>query len=196
MEKDCAEIKLQDKRPGGTMKGNSSRGCQNVFPDFWGSFQGYSLPGVLFEWNRQGQNVYNNSFPTEDMMIRAAIIKEIIEKNRGNYQFTVYQLANEMGISYSYLYEMIYKGFGMSPQQLIETVRLEEAIRLIASGKKLIKIYRRLGYDNIRTFQVAFLKRFNMNYSTCRSSLVEKSAEERNREVHRYIDNLWTIGDF
>jgi AraC-like DNA-binding protein len=128
-------------------------------------------------------------------MDRAAQIKDIIERNKNNEQFTVNCLANELGISYSYLYETVYKLFDMSPQQLIETIRMEEAVRLVAAGVKLIRIYKRIGYDNLRTFREAFHKRLNTNYSSCRSTLTQYSDPERNDAVDDYISHLWVIRD-
>jgi AraC-like DNA-binding protein len=118
-------------------------------------------------------------------------IKEIILQNRANDQFSVNQLAGEMGVSYSYLYEIVQKNFDMSPLQLIETIRLEEAVRLIASGLKQIKIYKRLGYENVRTFREAFSKRLRMNYTSCRSNLDRYEMEEKELEINRYISALW-----
>lgn len=118
-------------------------------------------------------------------------IYRIIRENRANTEFTVKCLAKDMNISYSYLYEVVYKCFDMSPQRLIETIRLEEAIHLIARGMKLIRLYKKLGYDNIRTFRQAFYKRLGINYSTCRT-LIEKTNEE-NREniIQQVIAVLW-----
>ncbi len=126
-------------------------------------------------------------------MHRSIIIKTIIENNKNNYQFTVGSLADEVGISCSYLYEVVYHSFDMSPQQLIETVRLEEAIRLIATGKKQIKIYKQLGYGNIRSFREAFWRRLNMNYSDYRSLLQQLNGEEREKQIQDQINDLWVI---
>jgi AraC-like DNA-binding protein len=120
-------------------------------------------------------------------------IKKIIEENAANYHFTVLHLAREMGISYSYLYEIVYGLFGMSPHRLIETIRLERAIHLIAEGKMLIKIYRKLGYGNIRTFREAFYKRLNMNYSRCRLSF--ENCNSKDEVIRKHIASLWEIRD-
>ncbi|MCP5053646.1 MAG: AraC family transcriptional regulator [bacterium] len=119
----------------------------------------------------------------------------VIEKNKSDDQFTVRGLAGEVGISYSYLYEVVHKNYDMSPRQLIETVRLEEAIRLIAGGMKMMDIVKKLGYDNIRTFRVALYKRLRMNYTSCRSVLEKESREEVEKEVQRCISCLWASSD-
>ena len=124
-------------------------------------------------------------------MDKRHIIKEAIENNKDNYQFTVGCLADQVGVSYSYLYEMVYQCFDMSPQQLIETVRLEEAIRLIATGKKQIKIYKNLGYGNIRSFREAFTRRMRMNFSDCRSQLDQETGESLELEINKHINSLW-----
>lgn len=126
-------------------------------------------------------------------MASATRIKQVVETNKNDFQFNVNRLAHEIGISYSYLYDVVNECFDMSPQQLIETVRMEEALRLIACGKKQVKIYKQLGYENIRTFREAFTKRIRMNFSTCRSRLSKKNRREREREVERRIDKLWQL---
>jgi AraC-like DNA-binding protein len=128
-------------------------------------------------------------------MDRRTIIKEIIENNKSNYQFTVCRLAYELGVSYSYLYEIVNQHFDMSPQQLIETVRMEEAIRMIARGKKQIKIYKRLGYGNIRSFREAFHKRLQMNYTDCRLELKKKNDSAKAKAIEQQINNLWNISE-
>jgi len=118
-------------------------------------------------------------------------IYTIIQENRANTEFTVKCLAKDMNISYSYLYEVVYKIFDMSPQRLIETIRLEEAIHLIARGMKLIKLYKKLGYDNIRTFRQAFYKRLGINYSTCRTLIEKANKENKEKIIQQVIAGLW-----
>lgn len=122
-------------------------------------------------------------------------ILDSIEKNIPNYQFSVTRLANEMGISYTYLYEIVNDQFGMSPFQLIETLKMEKAIRMVANGIKMIKIYKKLGYGDIRTFREAFFKRLQMNYSTCRANLEKHTGIRKETEIEKYISGLWKYGD-
>lgn len=118
-----------------------------------------------------------------------------IEKNISNYQFSVIRLADEMGISYSYLYEIVNDQFGMSPLQLIETLKMERALRMVGNGIKMIKIYKRLGYGDIRSFREAFCKRLQMNYSTCRANLEKCTGLKREAEIKKYVSTLWQYGD-
>jgi len=122
---------------------------------------------------------------------RGIRIYHIIKKNRNNSEFNVKWLAKDMDISYSYLYEIVYKFFDMSPQRLIETIRLEQSIYLISEGMKLIKLYRKLGYDNVRTFRQAFQKRLGMNYSNCRALFENGNKMNNQKIIQELIACLW-----
>ena len=118
-------------------------------------------------------------------------IKTVIKKNMADYQFSVARLADDIGISYSYLYQVVVNLYQMTPHCLIETIKMESAINMISQGHKMTHIYKELGYGNIRSFRHAFSKRMNMNFRTCRSKLENCVPYEKEIKRDRYISKLW-----
>lgn len=100
---------------------------------------------------------------------KAEEIMEIIQSRCAEYQFTVEVLAAEAGISPTYLRELVQISYQMSPHELIETVRLREAIKLMSENNctNLFKILRKVGYLHVKTFREAFEKRIGMTPSEC-----------------------------
>lgn len=85
-------------------------------------------------------------------------------------------LANRLGVSNSYLREVVRMNCGTSLGALIETVRLVHALDLIVDGRgqALYDISRAVGYLSARTFREAFKRRLGMSPSEFIRLLDEK----------------------
>lgn len=121
--------------------------------------------------------------------------KNIIERVRDryvDYQFTVEHLANEVGLSLSQLRERIHFEYGMSPQELIETVRLEEAIKSLCKNKRqnLYELCATVGYMSLRTFLDAFKRRVGVTPTHWRAAVEE--LHDTSEEMDRCIGLLWS----
>ncbi len=119
-------------------------------------------------------------------------IMERIRRRYSDYQFTVEVLAYEVGMSLSQLRERIHFDYGMSPQELIETVRLEEAVRLLFNNvhENLYELCANVGYMNLRTFLDAFKRRTGVTPTRWRSTM--DASHDSSGELDRYIELLWT----
>ena len=89
-------------------------------------------------------------------------IIEIIEQNYFDPDFDVNKLAEKLGICRSYLNTRFHFDFGSSPHDYLESVRIENAIKSLLEGDKIIEVCMKIGYANKKTFHVAFKKRFKM----------------------------------
>lgn len=117
-------------------------------------------------------------------------IRECISRNILNPQLGVEFLADQCGISYSYLYELVSMAFDMSPRQLIEAIRLDLALEnMVNSDSSIMQICKRVGYTNSKTFRRAFKKRFNMRPVDCRNHL--RTLDHSGAELERLKALLW-----
>jgi|GEM_PF-4041454 len=120
----------------------------------------------------------------------ATAVLQIITAKYSNPQFNVDALAEKNGTSTSFLYEVVYARFGMTPQELIEAFRLEQAIHLLAAnGEKIGHIRMKAGYAYTKTFRRAFKNRFNLTPQACRDRLAH--AQDRQAEIKCLLDVLW-----
>lgn len=99
-------------------------------------------------------------------------IEAIIRKRFRDYQFSVDELAGQVGISGSRLREIVHAEYGVSPHDLIEVLRLKESIKILASENSptLFEVCKKVGYLNYKTFKKAFKNRVGMCPSECVSS--------------------------
>jgi AraC-like DNA-binding protein len=107
-----------------------------------------------------------------------------------DFSFCVNCLAEELKLSESYLREMVNLHFKCSPQCLIETVRLENAVMLLCNDRlKIYSVCSEVGYANVKTFRTAFKKRTGMTPEECRNEL-RRSADVQS-EINRITQGLW-----
>lgn len=118
-------------------------------------------------------------------------IIEMVRRRYSDYQFTVERLANEVGSSLSQLRETVHFDYGMSPQELIETVRLEEAMKLLYGGphKNLYEICASVGYVSLKTFLDAFKRRIGVTPTHWRTTV--DASHDDSEEFGRCIEMLW-----
>ena len=92
-----------------------------------------------------------------------AKLDECIEKNFSNMDFSINQLAEELGISRSGLFTKIKNLVGMTPNELIQVVRLKKAAQLLATRKyRVNEICYQVGFTNPSYFSKCFQKQFGM----------------------------------
>ncbi len=104
--------------------------------------------------------------------------------------FDVQCCANELNYSKSQLREIVNSTFNTSPQKLIETVRLEAAVRIMCKNNTTIySVCAASGYSNQKTFRQVVKKRFNLSPS----ELMEKIANLKNsqQDCETINEELW-----
>lgn len=116
-------------------------------------------------------------------------IQEIIIENISNLNFSVSLLAEQLQISTSHLREIVNEQFAMSPLQLIESIRLEKALRLLADGSSIDSARRQTGYTNSRTFRRTFKKRLYITPSACQQRLT--AHKEQSQYIRHLKEILW-----
>ncbi len=111
----------------------------------------------------------------------------------GNHEFTFNYCnysANEIGISVSYLREMMWIEYNMSPRLLIETIRVENALELLALDyQNLCQICKQTGFNNPKTFRRVFQKRIGISPSEFKQNL--STCEDSSAEIYRLKGILW-----
>lgn len=121
-------------------------------------------------------------------------ILEKVQNGFTDYQFTVEVLAREVGLSVSALRERSHFHYKMSPRKLIETVRLEEALKLISKNHTqcLYEVCCNVGYLSLRTFLDAFKKRLNITPTEWKDTMGDWKNDCK--ELEKWIKLLWSDG--
>jgi len=115
---------------------------------------------------------------------------QIIGDYYSDPQFNVNALAEKTGKSTSFLREVVYTAYGMGVHELIETVRLEQAIKLLEANNEVIDLTRlKTGYAYSKTFRVAFRKRLKLTPQACRALLAE--AKNKRSQAEALAKALW-----
>ncbi len=86
----------------------------------------------------------------------------MVEENYADPQFDINKLAEKLGICRSYLYTRFQFDIGCSPHDYLESIRIENAMKILLEGNKIIEVCKRVGYSNKKTFHLAFKKRTEM----------------------------------
>ena len=89
-------------------------------------------------------------------------IIELIQQNYFDSNFDINKLAQKLGICRSYLNTRFQFDFGCSPHNYLESIRIENATKMLLEGKKIIDVCKKNGYANKKTFHLAFKKRMKM----------------------------------
>ncbi len=113
-----------------------------------------------------------------------------IEKYCIDLNFNVDGLAEKVGLSTRYLREQSYSYYGMSLHRLIETVRLQHAIKMLSSDETILSLIPpKVGYRYCKTFRQAFKKRFNLTPQECREKFLQ--AKDKSTEIESWLKVLW-----
>jgi len=124
----------------------------------------------LTQRHRETENRIKNSLvgdsnePVESLdqqLLRKAIA--IVEEHLDDPQFGVEKMADEMNMSRTNLHRKIKSITGFPPSELIRSIRLRKAARLIASKADTIsQIALRVGFDDYSHFSKSFKKHFGV----------------------------------
>ena len=88
-------------------------------------------------------------------------INEIITRNIDNPDFTVNMLATAVGISSSGVFSKIKEISGVTPNKLIQSMRLKKAAELLCEGKyRVNEVCYMVGFSNPSYFSKCFQKQF------------------------------------
>lgn len=108
----------------------------------------------------------------KDKMLQKIV--HYIEQNLSNGEYDVEQLSNDMAMSRMSLYRKMKTCIGQTPSEFIREFRLRRAAELLQEGENNInEICYNTGFNDIKTFRLAFKKRFGMapnEYKKCCSS--------------------------
>ncbi|MFH1940753.1 MAG: helix-turn-helix transcriptional regulator [bacterium] len=121
-------------------------------------------------------------------------IENHIRQRFDDRSFDVNRLADELKVSESYLREIVNLSYNCSPHHLIETIRLEKAIRLLQN--KNIHVYSvcsNVGYANLKTFRTAFKKRIGI--APCEFKNILYESKNMSVEIEYKIHCLWSSYD-
>jgi len=118
-------------------------------------------------------NMGLHDFQTQETFER---IEEVVEENLRNPDFTVYQLASQLGISYNFIYKFIKKLADMSPNEFIKARRLDHAMSLIERNYNISVEYlsAECGFKYPSTFFRSFKDRFSVGPSKMMQIIANK----------------------
>lgn len=113
-----------------------------------------------------------------------------VRKRFADKSFNVQCWARELDLSESYLREFINVNFNTDPQHLIETIRLEAAIRLIYKNDvSLYTVCSESGYSNQKTFRQAFKRRLKKTPQELRK--VINNSKDSFKDCEDIIKEIW-----
>lgn len=91
-------------------------------------------------------------------------VNELIEKNISNINFSVEDMAKELGISSSGLFAKIKNLSGITPNKLLLLIRLKKAAELLNENKyRVNEVCYMVGFNNPSYFAKCFYKQFNIH---------------------------------
>lgn len=114
---------------------------------------------------------------------------KFIDLNIDSHTCEVGHVADQIGISPSYLRETVRHRYGTTPSRMIEKKKIERAIRLMADPElTLCRVAVMSGYVLERSFRKAFRKRLNATPSDVRRAIL--TSQDPLEEVRRWLDKL------
>ena len=117
---------------------------------------------------------------------RRAQFIQVIERGYSDPSFKVQSIAESLGVSVQYVYELSKNECRANPHKLIETLRILHALRIIlTTNKDLMIIAKESGYANYQTFRKACRKRLGLSPSELRdnSNICSKKKDELLRGI-------------
>ena len=107
--------------------------------------------------------------------------------------FDVNDLICMLGLSQSYVHELTYKYYGQSPGELIESFRLDAAIRRLHSDENFIMLSISCGFGSVKTFSRVFQKRISISAMAARKQLMEST--DRELQIKTWQQIIWERGN-
>lgn len=90
----------------------------------------------------------------------------LIVKNMDNSDFTINDLCNELALSRTLVYEKLKALTGLSPNEFIRMIKMEQAIQLLSTKEYTIqKVAEMCGFPDPKYFSTVFKKYFNQSPS-------------------------------
>lgn len=118
------------------------------------------------------------------------IVDKLLDECYRDPNFSVKRMSTKLGISVSYLRELVTCRFEINPHKLIENYRLTKSLELLENDMKEYDIINRIGYSSTRTFRRAFKNRLNMlpiQYKTLKNTTIAET-----KKFHQEcINKLW-----
>lgn len=130
---------------------------------------------IIVDWNIQGKSklVFSNDNKNEEVFISE--FKSLIERNISNCNLHVDEIAKELHVSRTVLYEKVKKISGHSVKAFINTVRLEKAkIMLENPTNNINDISFQCGFSSASYFSTAFKNAFKISPSKYRSDFIKQ----------------------
>ncbi|MBS1538205.1 MAG: helix-turn-helix domain-containing protein [Bacteroidetes bacterium] len=115
-----------------------------------------------------------------------------IELQCRHQQFDVNSLINRFNISDTYLRELSRKIFGLSPSELIESVRLSYILNHIESKEHFVCLSEKCGFGCIKTFNRVFSKRIGISAAQARKQLLLTTDKDALKQEWLHI--IWLRG--
>ena len=101
-----------------------------------------------------------NTILTKEQLIGKQILEDI-ERNYSNYDYTVAEIANNIGKNPSYINTVFKKVYGSTIKQTLSDYRLEKAKKLLRnSNMKIVDIATECGYSDIFYFSKRYKAKF------------------------------------
>lgn len=95
-----------------------------------------------------------------------AQLMELMETHMDNSEFSVEQLARELGMSRMQLYRKLKALTGKSPNQVLRTIRLRRAAQLLETGEyNVSEVTYMVGFQDLKYFRERFKEEFGMSPS-------------------------------
>jgi transcriptional regulator GlxA family with amidase domain len=118
-------------------------------------------------------------------------ILRVIYQHSSRSAFSVEELTAMVPVSYSRLYELTYRHFSMSPQKLIETVRIERFLYNLAHDPDLTlyRVAHAIGYINMKSFRGAVRRRLNLSPRECKDIFLH--TEDPKETFNALSELLW-----
>ena len=106
----------------------------------------------------------NDSTPEQSPFTQQ--VRSLIKANLHDKDYTVYDLAKDVGLSYSQLARRLRNEAALTPTKLIRFIRAEYAAQLIESGhSNMTELTFLVGFNNLSYFSRCFKERFGMSPS-------------------------------
>lgn len=114
---------------------------------------------------------HNNKHSTEaDEQLRITI--NFFENNYDDPNCTITELCRHLELSRSYVYNLFKKNTGLSPQQFLTKLRMEQAKEFLANSDYTIQnISKAVGYNDEFTFSKSFKRYLGVSPKIYRESL-------------------------
>lgn len=87
------------------------------------------------------------------------------------YPITLKEVANKTGFTPTHIGRIIKKNYGMSYSDLILTMRMSQAVKLIENGEGVLEISKKLGYASYNGFALAFKRYYKISPEQMRKQI-------------------------